>query len=544
MAITSTLANRNNFIRWNKVSGLYSESLLPSIKVPPPVASNAFDISQLSIESSFSFGETTKNGLFIKPDGTKLYALMVTGDLVKEYDFGTPFDASTLSFNQSYDPTSEDTDFYGISFSSDGTRMYLGGNDNNEIFQYSLSTAWDISTASYSSFSYFMGAEQLSVRDIYISDDGSKAFVCGASPSDTISEYDFGTNFNISTLSHVQDASINGNEQIRFDSTGTKLITSNSFPSGFSYYDVLVPFDVSSLSLNQTNSSFNSQGVYFLDDGFTFFTNQGSIIRKRVIPNDSIRPKYGNESQYDDIDSVVVNFFKNDEISFYANLDSLEDNANFSSWRLDLVDAETFSTLYYGIGTLTKDIISGSDYRFYLDSLSIPTTWESGCYRMVIVDESNQSVLYISNPFKYSSQLAPYTEAIRFRNNVNILNFNYETLTSFKNEFRIRVVKRQGSPVANRIGYDLINGNFNPVRTTTGIKLKFVTDFYSLLDHEAWNSAIIQDLEIYNDETGTWESFTLPDGGVIEIEYEKNYPLGTGQVTLEQDNTYNSNKNV
>ena len=41
----------------------------------------------------------------------------------------------------------------GVTFSSDGTKMYIMDNVNLVVYQYTLSTAWNVSTAVYASLS-------------------------------------------------------------------------------------------------------------------------------------------------------------------------------------------------------------------------------------------------------------------------------------------------------------------------------------------------------------------------------------------------------
>ena len=41
----------------------------------------------------------------------------------------------------------------GVAFSSDGTKMYIMDYSNKAVYQYTLSTAWNVSTAVYASLS-------------------------------------------------------------------------------------------------------------------------------------------------------------------------------------------------------------------------------------------------------------------------------------------------------------------------------------------------------------------------------------------------------
>ena len=59
------------------------------------------------------------------------------------------FDVSTAVFVNATSVSSQDTKPYGIAFSNNGTKMFVVGDEHNNINQYTLSTAFDISTASY-----------------------------------------------------------------------------------------------------------------------------------------------------------------------------------------------------------------------------------------------------------------------------------------------------------------------------------------------------------------------------------------------------------
>lgn len=69
---------------------------------------------------------------------------------------GASYDSVTFSVSsQEATPT-------GLAFRDNGTTMFVAGSTTNRVFQYSLSTAWDISTASYANKSYLWGSTGLS----------------------------------------------------------------------------------------------------------------------------------------------------------------------------------------------------------------------------------------------------------------------------------------------------------------------------------------------------------------------------------------------
>ena len=53
-----------------------------------------------------------------------------------------------VSFTQTL-VLSVDSDLFGLDFKPDGTKMYLTGNQNDKIYEYNLSSAFDISTGHF-----------------------------------------------------------------------------------------------------------------------------------------------------------------------------------------------------------------------------------------------------------------------------------------------------------------------------------------------------------------------------------------------------------
>ena len=67
-----------------------------------------------------------------------------------------------------------------VQFDSDGTTMYvLGGHTIPTIWQYTLTTGFDVSTASYSGKSFSVLSEETKARGFCFGDNGTKLYVCG-----------------------------------------------------------------------------------------------------------------------------------------------------------------------------------------------------------------------------------------------------------------------------------------------------------------------------------------------------------------------------
>jgi hypothetical protein len=123
-------------------------------------------------------------------DGTKMYVCGWNGDDVNEYTLTTGFDVSTASYSQRFSITGTGrSNPSAVQFNSDGTLMYtIQGDTNPRIQEYSLTTAFDVSTASFTNRVFDLTNEENRARGFCFGDNHSKLFVTGWS-GDTIDAY-------------------------------------------------------------------------------------------------------------------------------------------------------------------------------------------------------------------------------------------------------------------------------------------------------------------------------------------------------------------
>lgn len=202
----------------------------------------AYDLTTISYVDKFSVQtqDTAPAGIFFKSDGTKMYMLGDTGNAVYQYSLSTAWDISTTSYD-SVSYTLSDTSPDGIFFKSDGTVMYVldSAMGAGGIRQYSLSTAWDISTASSvtntgSVISSYLGGESC----FCMSSDGTKVYVGGQAGVDAyeIHEFTLSTAWDVSSISYTSvrtttDTEAFGNYYtfgLSISSDGTKLFVLGS----------------------------------------------------------------------------------------------------------------------------------------------------------------------------------------------------------------------------------------------------------------------------------------------------------------------------
>ena len=226
-----------------------------------------------NVSFSVTAQETDPSGLSFKSDGTKMYVLGASGDDVNEYDLSTAWDISTASYVQNFSVSAQESTPYGLFFKPDGTKMFLNGLSGRDVNEYDLSTAWDISTASYVQ-NFSVSARELSPTGLSFKPDGTKMYVVGIS-GDTVNEYDLSTAWDISTASYVQNFPIFAQETtpvgLFFKPDGTKMYVNGLSGQDVNEYDLSTAWDISTASYVQ-NFSVSAQeagptGLFFKPDG-------------------------------------------------------------------------------------------------------------------------------------------------------------------------------------------------------------------------------------------------------------------------------------
>lgn len=228
------------------------------------------------------------NGGVFKPDGTKMFIIGdATGRKVDEYELSNPWDVSTASHVQSYSTQSEDLTPEDIFFRNDGSaddgkQMYIVADSGNEVNEYSLTTAWDISTASYSR-RLSITNEESNPLGIFFRDDGEKMYICGRN-GDEVNEYTLTTAWNVTTAQHVQAFSVSSQENnasgVFFRNDGSSNDGKQMYIVGYSgddvnEYSLTTAWDISTASYVR-NFSVNNldtapMGLFFKSDGSEMF---------------------------------------------------------------------------------------------------------------------------------------------------------------------------------------------------------------------------------------------------------------------------------
>lgn len=191
-------------------------------------ASEAYNVSTVSFERSASINNPA--GMAWSDDGTTL-GVLASDSNVYEYEASEAYNVSTLSLERSTDVSSEAPTPRGFTWGDGGDKMFVADSDSNgDIFEYELSEAYNVSTASFER-SMDTSGEETVPQSVEWHDDGSRLYIVGTG-SDTVHEYDAAEAFNVSTTSHDQSLDVSSEDGlpvgIEWNSGGTKLFVAGS----------------------------------------------------------------------------------------------------------------------------------------------------------------------------------------------------------------------------------------------------------------------------------------------------------------------------
>ena len=241
--------------------------------------STAFDVSTAIFAGnaerfSVAAQEGGSTDLVFNTDGTKMFTTGFVSDNINEYTLSTPFDVSTASYagnTERFSVTGQEATPTSLAFNTEGTKMFVMGYNGDNINEYDLTLAWDISTASYAGDAerFSVAGYETSPQSLVFNTSGIKMFVMGMI-GDDINEYDLSTPFDVSTAVFAGNAerfSVAGQEttptSLAFNTDGTKMFVLGSNGDDINVYSLAAPVITGAVANqavndNATNSPFST----------------------------------------------------------------------------------------------------------------------------------------------------------------------------------------------------------------------------------------------------------------------------------------------
>jgi len=116
-------------------------------------------------------------------DGTRFYIVDASTDAVHQWDLSTAYyiHPSTVTYNSSFYVGSFEATPYSVTFKPDGTMMFITGGNGDGVDVFNLSTAWDVTTATWALFknsgAMGGGTSNYNFNSMFFNSDGTKAYI-------------------------------------------------------------------------------------------------------------------------------------------------------------------------------------------------------------------------------------------------------------------------------------------------------------------------------------------------------------------------------
>ena len=215
-------------------------TLTQAYDVSTAVFVDSVDISAFSVNPS----AITFNDL-----GDKMYIVDDIGNQINEFDLNTAFDVSTLIvpfvpvvLDLAPDLIIEPT---GIAFNNNGTKMFITDRARGLINEYVLGGGYDI-TAAVRNSTFDFTAEDAGPEGIAFNNNGTKMFFIGV--NNIVYEYALTTAFDVTTASFTDSFDVSSQDtettSVEFNGDGTKMFVLGNASSNINEYTLSVAFDL------------------------------------------------------------------------------------------------------------------------------------------------------------------------------------------------------------------------------------------------------------------------------------------------------------
>jgi len=222
----------------------------------------ALDLTTLNYsEDTFSLNEDSGQPLsfFFKPDGLKMYVTDGSPDRVRTYDLSPAWDVSsaTIDGTEELDIAGSAPYPVGIFISPSGLKMIIACGSGQEINGYTLSVAWDVSSASHDGLFEIWG-EIGAPAAIYVDPSGGYVFIADGS-GDTIDRYTMSTAWDVTSAGSHQDLDVDtvasGGEpnSFFFDADGSTLYVCRGDGQDIVAWDLGTAWDLTTAVEDDTN---------------------------------------------------------------------------------------------------------------------------------------------------------------------------------------------------------------------------------------------------------------------------------------------------
>ncbi len=215
------------------------------------VEGNFYDLTQASLDGSLwvTAQDTVPTGIAFSNDGLTLLITGNTGDTVEQYSLTTAFDVTSgVTLVTSFSVGAQETQPNSLRFSGDGLKMFILGNTGNDITQYSLTSPFDLTVGVSVDGTFSVGAQESAPLGMAFNNNGTKMYIVGQD-ADTVFEYVLsipydvlsGVTLNASLSVGAQETDPRG---VVFNAAGTQMFVIGYAGDAIDIYDLATAYDV------------------------------------------------------------------------------------------------------------------------------------------------------------------------------------------------------------------------------------------------------------------------------------------------------------
>lgn len=164
----------------------------------------SWDITSATYNSKnfdFTSYDSLPTSIRISPNGNTLYLLGLYANSILQFSLSIPWDISTASYVHTFSLGSIDAEVYDFWVSPDGLKMYCIGSYGLKVYKININTAWDISTAVYSNTNFSISSQTSAPRGMSVSNNGDKMYISDGSTGH-VYQYDLSTIWDITTATY------------------------------------------------------------------------------------------------------------------------------------------------------------------------------------------------------------------------------------------------------------------------------------------------------------------------------------------------------
>jgi uncharacterized protein with beta-barrel porin domain len=498
------ILNHSFFLNLNNMALSFLKKILIILKINlliiTSLTSSAQAATLTDIASQSVGSHTILSGMHFNANGTVLITID-KGNNLREFSLSTAYDiTSAAATGTTNSVASQSPSAAGIDFSSDGKTMYITGTSGVcKVYQYNVTNAFDIANIAYANKEMTFSSQACGAvgsEALQINNNGTKLYVA-AKTNDTIYEYNLSTANDVSSASYssnsldIQSTTSNvcGVEYFRFNSAGTKLFV-GSPNRKFCQYNLTSAFDLSTATFSSSSTLSGARfatAIELSSDDTKLYL--GDYVEREVFqlafdPTLSSSTPADNATNVARDANIVLNFSKIVDVETgNITIKKTSDDSTFETIDVTSSNVTGSGTTQITINP-TSNFIGDTEFYVLIDATAFDDV-SSGSYAGI----SSTTAL----SFTTESMVDPTTDK------------DVIGLTDTQSQLAKSIINQSTSTVSNRLSYLRQNKDSNDL-TENNIKLDFGNAILTSLANELLAK---NDKSIIPDNWSSWSEGSI-----------------------------------